>query len=144
MTLIAINVLLDPDASTVLRAQAINARLREDYPDGFAFDANHAPHITILQRFVRTADLDEVAKAVTKVVRTDQLMRLESKATGYYDLAYQKLGLVGIVIEPTEDLRRFQQKIIDAITPFAVEGGQVKPLHPASTVGLSASRQWTT
>lgn len=43
MTLIAINVLLDPDAATVERAQAVNARLRESYPDGFALDANHAP-----------------------------------------------------------------------------------------------------
>ena len=43
MTLIAINVLLDPDAATVEKAQATNARLRENYPDGFALDANHAP-----------------------------------------------------------------------------------------------------
>jgi len=62
MTLIAINILLDPDAATVERAQATNARLRQDYPDGFALDANHAPHITLLQRFVRTADLDQVGR----------------------------------------------------------------------------------
>ena len=36
MTLIAIDVLLDPDAATVERAQAANARLREDYPGGAA------------------------------------------------------------------------------------------------------------
>jgi hypothetical protein len=36
MTLIAINALLDPDAAPVKRVQAVNARLREDYPDGFA------------------------------------------------------------------------------------------------------------
>ena len=101
MTLIAINVLLDPDAATVEKAQATNARLREDYPDGFALDADHAPHITILQRFVRTVDLDEVAKAVVEVLRTEQSMTWESNATGYYDLAYENLGLAGIVIEPT-------------------------------------------
>jgi phosphoglycolate phosphatase-like HAD superfamily hydrolase len=130
MTLIAINVLLDPDASTVLKAQATNTRLRENYPDGFAIDANHAPHITILHSFVSTADLDKVAKALRKVVRTERLMKLEIKATGYYDLAYQNLGLVGIVIEPTEDLRRFQQRIIDAIAPFAVEVGTGEAFAP--------------
>ncbi len=123
MTLIAINILLDPDAATVEKARATNARLRESYPDGFALDANHAPHITILQRFVRTADLDEVAKVVADVLRTEQSMKWESNATGYYDLAYQNLGLVGIVIEPTQDLRRLQQRIIDAVAPFAVEQG---------------------
>ena len=111
--MIAINVLLDPDAAMFEKAQAINARLRESYPDGFALDANHASHITILQRFVRTADLDEIAKAVAEVLRTEQSMKWESNATGYYDLTYQNLGLVGIVIEPTQDLRRLQQRIID-------------------------------
>ena len=74
MALIAINILLDPDAATVEKARATNARLRESYPDGFALDANYAPHITMLQRFVRTADLDEVAKAVADVLRTEQSM----------------------------------------------------------------------
>ena len=104
MTLIAINILLDPDAATVERAQATNARLRANYPDGFALDANHAPHITLLQRFVHTADLDEVAKAVVEVLRKEQTMHWQSKATGLYDLAYKNLALVGFVIEPTEDL----------------------------------------
>jgi 2'-5' RNA ligase len=144
MTLTAINVLLDPDAATVERAQAANARLREDYPDGFALDANHAPHITILQRFVRTADLDKVATAVAEVLHTEQPMNWASKATGYYDLAYKNLGLVGIVVEPTEDLRRLQQRIIDAIAPFAAEKGTGEAFAPRPTAWRSASRQWTT
>jgi phosphoglycolate phosphatase-like HAD superfamily hydrolase len=123
MSLIAINVLLDPDAATVEKAQAVNARLREDYPDGFAFDANHAPHITILQRFVRTVDLDEVTNAVTAMLRTEQAMNWECNAIGYYALADKDLRLVGIVIEPTEELRRLQQRIIDTVAPFAVEKG---------------------
>ncbi len=136
MTLIAINVLLDPDAATVEKAQAVNARLRASYPDGYALDANHAPHITILQRFVRTEDLDKVAKAVAEVLRTELSMKADkehpwsSKATGYYDLAYQNLGLVGIVIEPTEDLRQLQKKIIDAVEPFAVEQGTGEAFAP--------------
>ncbi|MEY4746377.1 MAG: hypothetical protein RLZZ442_969, partial [Cyanobacteriota bacterium] len=32
MPLIAINVLVEPDAATVEKAKAINARLRENYP----------------------------------------------------------------------------------------------------------------
>jgi len=71
MSVIAINVLLDPDAPTVERARAVNARLRENFPQGFALDANHAPHITLLQRFVRTADLDAIANAVKGVLRTE-------------------------------------------------------------------------
>ncbi len=130
VTSIAINVLLDPDAATVEKAQAANARLREDYPGGFALDANHAPHVTILQRFVRVQDLDEVANAVAEVLRSDESMNWESNATGYYDLAYENLGLVGIVIEPTEDLRRLQQRLIEAVAPFAVETGTGEAFAP--------------
>ena len=129
-TMIAINLLLVPDGATVEKAQAANARLREDFPHGFALDANHAPHITLLQQFVRTADLDEVAKVVTEVVRTEQSMQWESTAIGYYALADKDLRLVGIVIEPTEDMRRLQQRIIDAVAPFAVEKGTSEAFAP--------------
>jgi 2'-5' RNA ligase len=130
MTLIAINILLDPDAATVERAQRVNSRLREDYPNGFALDANHAPHITLLQQFVRTADLDEVANAVTEALRAEQPMNWASQAIGYYALADKDLRLVGIVIAPTEALRRLQQRIIDAVAPFAVEKGTSEAFAP--------------
>ena len=130
MTLIAINVLLDPDAATVEKAHTTNARLRESYPDGFALDANHAPHITILQRFVRTVDLDEVANAVAEVLRVEKAMNWECHAIGYYALADKDLRLVGIVIKPTEDLRQLQQRIIDAIAPYAAENGTGEAFAP--------------
>jgi 2'-5' RNA ligase len=130
MRMIAINVLLDPDAVTVAKARATNARLRADYPAGFALDADHTPHITLLQRFVRTADLDQVAKAVVEVLRTERSMTWECRATGYYALVDGHIGLAGIVIEPTEDLRRLQQRIIDAVAPFAVENGTAEAFAP--------------
>ena len=33
------------------------------------------------------------------------------------------LDLAGIVVEPTDDLRRLQQEIIDAVTPFTEKAG---------------------
>jgi hypothetical protein len=33
------------------------------------------------------------------------------------------VGVAGIVIEPTDDLRRLQQKVIDAVVPFTVKSG---------------------
>jgi hypothetical protein len=35
------------------------------------------------------------------------------------------VGVPGIVIEPTDDLRRLQQKVIDAVLPFTAETGTV-------------------
>jgi len=38
-------------------AESNNTRLREAFPDGFALDAEHRPHITLLQCFVAVSDL---------------------------------------------------------------------------------------
>lgn len=130
MSLIAINVLMDPDPATVEKARAVNARLRKSFPGGFALDADHAPHVTILQRFVRTADVDRVARAVTEALRTGPSTSWESTAKGYYDLAHENLGLVGIVFAPTEDLRRIQQRVIDAVAPFAAAKGTAEAFAP--------------
>lgn len=53
----AIDIALEPDATMVQHAMAANARLRESFPEGFALDNTHHPHISILQQFVRTDDL---------------------------------------------------------------------------------------
>ena len=47
-------------------SEANNARLLKVYPKGFALDAAHRPHITMLQCYVRTADLDQVMPPPTK------------------------------------------------------------------------------
>ncbi len=130
MTLIAINVLLLPDAATAEKAVHTNARLLKNYPAGFALDANHAPHITLLQHFVRRTDLAAVANAMAALLGSEQPVQWQSKATGFYDMAYKNLGLVGIVIEPTEELRRLQQTIIAAVAPFAAENGTAEAFAP--------------
>ncbi|MCC7422660.1 MAG: haloacid dehalogenase-like hydrolase [Planctomycetaceae bacterium] len=119
----AIDVLLAPDHVMIDRAKAANARLRADFPNGFALDATHAPHVTVIQRFVRTRDLDKVNAAIAKVLKDENPVAWELKATGYYDIPVETLGVAGIVIEPTKDLLRFQQKVIDAVAPFNVEKG---------------------
>lgn len=62
----AIDILLEPDATMLKHAEANNARLLSVYPEGFPLDAAHRPHITMLQCFVRTADLDKLFAAQEK------------------------------------------------------------------------------
>jgi hypothetical protein len=121
--LTAIDVLLLPDQTMVEHAQRDNARLRENYPDGFALDATHHPHITLLQRYVRTKDLASVYAAVERVFNRERPAGWELTATGYYYLDFNGKGLAGIVIRPTPELRRLQQKIIDAVAPFTEPNG---------------------
>lgn len=119
----AIDVALEPDATMIERAKAANARLRKVYPTGFALDATHNPHVTMLQQFVRTADLDKVYAAVSDALAGETPSRWKLKAFKYYYIPVPPIGLAGIVVEPTADLIRLQQKIIDAVLPFTVKTG---------------------
>jgi 2'-5' RNA ligase len=122
---IAIDVALRPDATMVQRAKAANARLLKAYPEGFALDATHNPHITMLQQFVRTADLDKVYAALSGALAGGNPTSWKLRAVKYYSLPMAGVGVPGIVIEPTDDLRRLQQKVIDAVLPFTAETGTV-------------------
>jgi hypothetical protein len=68
----AIDILLEPDATMVQRARADNVRLLKAYPDGFALDATHHPHVTMLQQFVRTADLGKVYTAANRILANEK------------------------------------------------------------------------
>jgi 2'-5' RNA ligase len=119
----AIDIALEPDATMMQRAQADNLRLLKAFPKGFALDATHHPHVTMLQQFVRTADLDKVYAAAAKVLVSEKPTSWKLKAFKYYYIPAPPLGLAGIVVEPTQDLLRLQQELIDAVTPFTVKTG---------------------
>ncbi len=121
--ILAINILLDPNRIMVDAAIAVNELLRSNYPDGFALDTSHAPHITIVQRFVRAENLDKVFAAVSKVVEKEQPTQLDLTATDCYYSPYRQLGVVGITVQPTPELTAFQKKIITAVDPFAIDHG---------------------
>jgi 2'-5' RNA ligase len=121
----AIDIALEPDATMMRHAQADNACLLKVFPKGFALDATHHAHITMLQQFVRTADLDKVYAEVNKALASEKPTSWKLKAFKYYYIPSPPIGLAGIVVEPTEDLLRLQRKIIDAVTPFTEKTGTV-------------------
>src|SRR6266581_3306713 len=119
----AIDILLEPDGTMIENATAANERLLKVFPKGFALGKTHQPHISTLQRYVKTADLDKVYEAVGKVLAEEKPTGWKLKAHKYYYIPWKDLGLAGIVIEPTEDLIRYQKKLIDAVEPFTVKTG---------------------
>jgi 2'-5' RNA ligase/phosphoserine phosphatase len=121
--LIAIDVLLEPDETMISKANAVNARLRENYPAGYELDATHAPHITLLQRFVREKDLDAVTGALTKVFATEHPTELQLKETGIFYAMWSGVAVTTFLVERTPELMQLQQKVVDTIAPFSVSGG---------------------
>jgi hypothetical protein len=121
----AIDVLLEPDATMLEHCDANNARLLKVYPSGFALDATHRPHITLVQRFVRTADLDKVYAAVGKVFAGAKVNAMKLEAFKYYYAATGAVGVAGICAKPTPEIIKLQADIIAAVKPFETETGPI-------------------
>jgi hypothetical protein len=84
----AMDIVLEPDATMIERAQAANAALRKNSPKGYSLDEEHRPHISVMGGYVYTA------------------------------IPLKEIGLGGIVVEPTPDMMRLQRKLIAALAPF--------------------------
>jgi hypothetical protein len=119
----AIDIALEPDATMLQHAMDANARLLNSFPKGFTLDATHHPHVTMLQQFVRTGDLDKVFAAANTVLAKEKPTTWTLKAFKYYYIPSPPIGLAGIVVEPTADLHRLQDELIAAVKPYTVKTG---------------------
>jgi hypothetical protein len=124
----AIDILLDPDAAMIQHATVANAQLLKNFPKGFTLGGVHAPHITMLQRFVKTADLPKVYAAADTVIAKANPTSFKLTAYKYDYIGDAKIGneIVGvgnILVKPTPELLRLQQELADAIKPFEAPTG---------------------
>lgn len=92
-------------------------------PERVRPDVAHHPHITLIQRFVRTADLDQVYAAAGKVLADANVTAMKLEAFKYYYALGKDVGIAGIVDRPTPELLNLQQDVIAAVAPFTVETG---------------------
>jgi len=120
---IAIDVLIEPDATMISNAQAINARMRENYPQGYPLDQTHRPHITLMQAFVHGRDFARVTAAVSKAVRSSPALPLQLKATGYNVAEAAGLGVVEYSIERSLELAQLASRIVESVRPFVATTG---------------------
>lgn len=134
----AIDILLQPDATMLKHAAANNGRLLKVYPKGFILDATHAPHITMLQCFVRTGDLEQVYAATEKVLAAANVNAMKLEAFKYYYAAADATtGVAGICAKPSPEILKLQADIIAAVKPLMQEtatiGAFTAPHEDATT-----------
>lgn len=123
--LTAIDILVNPDQATIQHAREWNERMRGSVPDGFALDATHQPHITTLQRYVRTSGLDKVYAAVEQTLAHTATAALcyRALAVRHADWGVPGQGLAVLVLEPSTQVLDLQAALLAAVTPFTESGG---------------------
>jgi hypothetical protein len=114
----AMDIVLEPDAIMIERAQAANAALLKNFPKGYSLDEEHRPHISVMGGYVYSANLEKIYVTVDKVLATEKILSWKMRAFKYYYIPLKEIGLGGIVVEPTPDMVRLQKKLIDALAPF--------------------------
>ena len=62
--LTAVDIMIQPDANAIERAREVNRRMPLSIPAGITLDDTHLPHITMLQRYPITANLDQASAAI--------------------------------------------------------------------------------
>ena len=123
--IIAIDILLEPDARMLQHAEVNNTRLLKAFPNGFALDAAHRPHITMVQRFVRAEGLDKAYAAIGNVLDGANVTAMNLVAFKYYYAPGPGVGVAGICARPTPELLKLQADVIDAVAPFTMGTGTI-------------------
>ncbi len=123
--IIAIDILLEPDATMLGKSAENNARLIKANPKSFSLDAAHTPHITMLQCFVPVGNLEKVYAAAGKVLAAAGATTMKLEAFKYYYAPAGADGVAGICAKPTPDIIKLQADIIAAVKPFLAETGPI-------------------
>ena len=98
--LVAIDVSLSPDIAVAGRATT------ERMP------------VTLVRGIVRSSDVARVSSVVAFVMATTRLQDLNLRATGYQTGTWNGLSGTALVLDPSEDLRRLEERMVAALRPF--------------------------
>lgn len=124
--LTAVDILIEPDDASIERAREVNRRMPLSVPAGITLDDTHLPHITMLQRYLITADIDAVYTAIEKTLSATDTASLSYHVPGItYSEHWGPPGQAAAVlgVQPNQQVLDLQAALVDAVTPFTGSGG---------------------
>lgn len=133
--LIAIDILLEPDELLRDRAVEANKRLRQNYAAGFPLDEAHTPHVTLVQRYIREAELGTVAAAVSQVVGAHEVRALEVVGYQSRPRANGDIEVAAMIVKATPQLQRLHEDVVNAVRLFTTTGGTAAAFAPNTDGG---------
>ena len=119
--LTAVDIMIQPDAHAIERAREVNRRMPLSIPAGITLDDTHLPHITMLQRYLITADLDQAYAAIEKTIAATDVAALSYHVPGItYSEHWGPPGQAAAVlgVHPNQQVLDLQAALLAAVTPF--------------------------
>lgn len=121
--LTAVDVLVLPDEESAQRLHALNRRLRAGHPEGYALDRTHAAHVSLLHRYVHSAEIEPVLEACGRVLTGWGPGVPAFEATGVYDIDWSGQPLVSVRLEGEPRVLDLQAALVEALAPYSGSGG---------------------
>jgi 2'-5' RNA ligase len=115
--LLALDValLLPPDARQ--RAMKISASLPPAESHGFILDADHLPHITLTQQFVRVEEIDAALERIDETLRGERPLSVRVTGGG------KGHSSVWMAVEQTEAIASLHERLMEALRGLERPGG---------------------
>ena len=124
--LTAVDIMIQPDAAAIARAREVNARMPLSIPAGITLDDTHLPHITMLQRYLITENLEQAYAAIAAVLADSDIAALGYHVPGItYSEHWGPPGEAAAVlgVQPNQPVLDLQAALLAAVTPFTGSGG---------------------
>jgi 2'-5' RNA ligase len=124
--LTAVDILIEPDDAAIERARAVNRRMPLSIAAGLTLDDAHRPHITMLQRYLVTADLDRAYAAIEETLAATDPDALSYHVPGItYSEHWGPPGQAAAVlgVQPNQQVLDLQAALVAAVGPSTGSGG---------------------
>lgn len=124
--LTAVDILIEPDDAAIGRAREVNRRMPLSIPAGITLDSAHLPHITMLQRYLITADIEKVYSAIEATLAATDPTALSYRVPGIsYSEHWGPPGQAAAVlgVQPNQRVLDLQAALLAAVTPLTGSGG---------------------
>jgi 2'-5' RNA ligase len=115
--LLALDVAILPPPDAGQRAVQISAALPAGESQGLRLDAEHPPHITLTQQFVRVDELDAIFKRVDEALRGQPSLAIHVTGVG------KGGGSVWMSIERTTAIAELHERLMEALRRFEQPNG---------------------
>ena len=120
---IAIGVLLTVPSDVYEHAVQLNRAILENHPDNITLDAQHIPHITLVQAYIHETDISKIEKALSGLYKTFEQDSLWADELQYAKDQSESFASIGI--EKSPSLMALHEKVIALLEPYILpEGSQ--------------------
>ncbi len=124
--LTAVDILIEPDAASIERARQVNRRMPLSIPAGITLDDTHLPHITMLQRYLITEQIEQAYAAIEQALAATDQSALSYHVPGItYSEHWGPPGQAAAVlgVQPNQQVLDLQASLWAAVAPYTGSGG---------------------